>query len=98
LFAVQPAEVSKGKMAMKVIDYMAAGLPVVATPVGLPPALKDGENALYASTEDEWLEKLTLLIENAGLREKLGRAARKAMEEQHELKRSYALFKKINAL
>lgn len=66
-----------GKSGLKAIQYMAFGLPAVATAVGTTPRIiRDGENGLLVRTEDEWLEALERLIRDPDLRARLGTAAR----------------------
>ncbi|PKP21024.1 MAG: hypothetical protein CVU05_07735 [Bacteroidetes bacterium HGW-Bacteroidetes-21] len=95
LFAVENNDYSKGKMAMKVLDYMACGLPVVATPCGLSPYTENMKNILTANNEKEWVEKLNYLIENKNERERIGRQAQKCITDFHSLEGSYVLFKEI---
>ncbi len=69
---------SWGKCGLKIIQYQGVGVPVVCTPVGINKDLvEDGTNGLWAITPEEWEEKLSLLIENPGLREQMGREGRK---------------------
>lgn len=74
----------KGKCGFKLIQYMACGLPVVASPA---PANKEiilnNENGFIAYNENEWFYYLEKLIENADLRERLGNNARKRVEEYY---------------
>lgn len=66
-----------GKSGLKAIQYMAFGLPIVATDVGTTPLLiRDGENGLLVRTSDDWLEALEKLVRNPALRRRLGQAAR----------------------
>ena len=52
---------------------MAVGIPCVASPVGINKELiRDGENGFLATTEEEWYEKLSLLIENPEIRKRMG--------------------------
>ena len=75
---------SRGKCGFKIIQYMGVGLPVVCTPVGINrDAVEPGTNGFWAETMAEWIEKLTLLVENAKLREKMGTAGRKRMLERY---------------
>ena len=75
---------ARGKAAFKAIQYMAAGVPVVASPVGMnAEVIQDGVNGFLASTEGEWLQKLSLLVEQPDLRKKLGQAGRKTVEERY---------------
>jgi glycosyltransferase involved in cell wall biosynthesis len=77
---------SWGKCGLKIIQYQGVGIPVVCTPVGINRDLvEDGTNGFWASTPEEWEEKLSLLIENASLRERMGRAGRKKVLEHYTL-------------
>jgi hypothetical protein len=56
---------SRGKCAYKLLQYMAAGLPVIASPVGMNRSLiEHGRNGLLASSDDEWLAALERLLES----------------------------------
>jgi glycosyltransferase involved in cell wall biosynthesis len=69
---------SWGKCGLKIIQYQGVGVPVVCTPVGINKELvEDGANGFWAMTPEEWKEKLSLLIENPSLRERMGREGRK---------------------
>jgi glycosyltransferase involved in cell wall biosynthesis len=66
-----------GKSGLKAIQYMAFGLPVVATNVGMTPrVVRDGETGILVRTEEEWLEALERLIRDPDLRRRLGEAGR----------------------
>jgi glycosyltransferase involved in cell wall biosynthesis len=69
---------SWGKCGLKIIQYQGVGVPVVCTPVGINKDLvEDGVNGFYAMNPEEWEKKLSLLIEDSELREKMGREGRK---------------------
>lgn len=71
----------RGKCGCKALQYMGVGIPVVCSPVGMNAQLvQDGENGFLASSEDEWVEKLTLLINSVELRRSLGRSGRQTVE------------------
>lgn len=73
---------SWGKCGLKIVQYQGVGLPVVCTPVGVNRDLvEDGVNGFWAKTPVEWEEKLSILIEDALLREKLGKEGRKRVLE-----------------
>ncbi|MBP8604995.1 MAG: glycosyltransferase family 4 protein [Phycisphaerae bacterium] len=64
---------TRGKCSFKVLEYSASGLPVVASPIGTnPDHVIDGQTGYLVRTEQEWLEKLSLLIENPALRCQMG--------------------------
>jgi len=68
---------TRGKCGFKVLQYMAAGLPVVASPVGVQANyVRPEESGLHASGEEEWVEAIRRLAGDADLRERLGRAGR----------------------
>lgn len=74
----------RGKCGYKLIQYMACGLPVVASPVGInQKIIKHGENGFLASKEDEWIEAITLLIENPKLRKEMGLKGREIAEQEY---------------
>lgn len=73
---------TRGKCGMKALQYMGLAIPTVCSPVGVNSEIvRDGENGFLAASEDEWVEKLTLLLRSADLRERLGRAGRATVEE-----------------
>jgi len=77
----------KGKAGFKAILYMSMGIPCVCSPVGVnKEIIIDGVNSFLASTEEEWIEKLTLLITDPDLRKKLGLEGRKTIEERFSLR------------
>lgn len=66
-----------GKSGLKAIQYMAFGIPCVATNVGTTPMLiRDGENGLLVRTPEEWLPALERLLDDPELRRRLGEQAR----------------------
>ena len=73
-----------GKSGLKAIQYMAFGLPVVATNIGTTPRLINHlENGWLVKTDDEWIEALETLINDPNLRKQLGEAARKSVLENY---------------
>ena len=72
---------------LKVRQYMGVGVPAVASPVGvINEVIQDGVNGFLAATEDEWVEKLSLLIEDPVLRRTMGEAGRRTIEERYSAK------------
>lgn len=73
-----------GKSGLKAIQYMAFGLPTVATNVGTTPKIiQHLENGWLVKTEEEWVLALEELIKNPDRRRKLGEAARKTVLENY---------------
>ncbi len=76
-----------GKCGCKVIQYMGVGIPAVASPVGIHgKIINDGVNGFLADSDEEWIEKLSQLIENETLRERFGFMGRKTVEERYSVK------------
>ena len=74
----------QGKSPLKALQYSAAGLPFVASPVALDPArLEPGTCFLPASGEDEWLAALVRLVDDPALRARIGSAARRAVSHHY---------------
>lgn len=64
--------------------YLASGLPVVASPIGMNNVfLSHGERGMLAATVDEWVEAIRAFAESASLREQSGRAGRDFMERRY---------------
>ena len=68
---------ARGKCGYKLIQYMACGLPVVASPVGVNGEIvADGVSGLLATDLDQWATALTRLIGDPALRAAMGEAGR----------------------
>jgi glycosyltransferase involved in cell wall biosynthesis len=77
---------SRGKCGYKLIQYMACGLPVVASPVGVNAKIvKHGENGFLASTVGEWEKALGQLIADPHLRARMGAAGRALVAKEYSL-------------
>ncbi len=80
-------EWTRGKCGFKGLQYMGCGIPAVLSPVGVNvQIIEDGVNGFLAGGEEEWFDKLCRLVENAGLRERLGAAGRKTVEERYSVR------------
>ena len=76
----------RGKCGYKLIQYMACGLPVVASPVGVNAEMVEhGVNGFLAMTNDEWRDALTTLARDPALRRRMGRAGREKVEREYSL-------------
>lgn len=77
---------ARGKCGYKLIQYMACGLPVIASLVGVNAEIVEhGVNGFLASTEAEWRDALTSLLRDPGLRARMGAAGRKKIETHYSL-------------
>jgi len=78
---------TKGKCAFKIIQYMAVGIPSVASQVGMNlEVIKYGVNGFFASSDEEWIDRLSRLIENVDLRGSVGRNGRKTIEDRYSVR------------
>jgi glycosyltransferase involved in cell wall biosynthesis len=74
---------ARGKCGMKAIQYMAVGVPAVVSPVGANRTIvRDGASGFHATTEDEWVAALDRVLDDAGLRQRLGAAGRASVEAE----------------
>jgi glycosyltransferase involved in cell wall biosynthesis len=77
---------SRGKCGLKVLQYMAAGLPVVANPVGVHPEMvRHGETGFLAESAGDWVTAVRRLAADADLRRRMGRAGRRRVEERYSV-------------
>jgi glycosyltransferase involved in cell wall biosynthesis len=71
---------TRGKCGFKILQYQAAGLPVVASPVGVNTELvRDSVNGYHAVTVADWVEKLSALIKDKTIRTQMGQSAKQAV-------------------
>ncbi len=75
---------ARGKCGYKLIQYMACGLPVIASPVGVNcQIVEHGVNGFLAETLEQWQEALQTLLADAELRKRMGLAGREKVERQY---------------
>jgi glycosyltransferase involved in cell wall biosynthesis len=77
---------SRGKCGLKVLQYMADGLPVIANPVGVHnEMIRHGENGYLANSPAEWVEAIDTLAHDPELRLRMGRAGRQRVEQEYSV-------------
>jgi glycosyltransferase involved in cell wall biosynthesis len=77
---------SRGKCGLKLLQYMAAGLPVVANPVGMNRRMVlHGRTGLLASTPGEWADAIGRLAADPLLRRRMGTAGRRLVEQRYSV-------------
>lgn len=91
---------SKGKCGLKAVQYLAVGIPVVCSPVGTNrDIIEDGLNGYWASTDSEWMEKISKLVGDPPLRLQMGTAGRKRVEQGFSLdsasRKVFDLFRRL---
>lgn len=78
------AQWERGKCGYKLIQYMACGLPVVASPVGVnADIVEQGKNGFLASDPGQWQEAIRTLVMDAGLRRRMGDEGRRRVEQTY---------------
>ena len=75
---------SRGKCGLKVLQYGAAGLPVVANPVGVHPEMVvPGVTGFLPESTEDWIKALKTLSGDERARHNMGRAARQMIEARY---------------
>jgi len=87
---------TKGKGGYKLYLYMAAGLPIIASPVGVNfEIVEEGQNGYFAKNAQEWEDKLFKILSYFKLRESMGLNGRRMFEEKYSLKGAFQLLEKL---
>lgn len=77
IMPVEDGPWERGKCGYKLIQYMACGLPVVASPVGVNSKIvEEGVNGFLARTDEDWLKAFRILLTDRPLAERIGLAGR----------------------
>lgn len=87
----------RGKCGYKLIQYMACGVPVIASPVGVNrEIIEQGKNGKYADSIEEWNAVLRdMLGAGPDSREKMGTAGRARVEQWYSLQTQAPRFYKV---
>jgi glycosyltransferase involved in cell wall biosynthesis len=74
----------RGKCGYKLIQYMACGVPGIASPVGVnKEIIANGVNGYLAASKDDWLSAFRLLCTNAQARRAMGEHGRRMVEQRY---------------
>ncbi len=77
---------AQGKCGLKAILYMSMGIPCVCSDVGvIKEIVKDGVNGFLAKSKEEWLAKLSFLINDPQARKSMGLAGKLTVQEKYSL-------------
>jgi len=86
----------RGKCGYKLIQYMACGLPVVASNVGVNDGIvRAGLNGYIARNNDEWLNALSILLSDSVKRKRFGQAGRKCVEDFYCIQKTGPVFTQL---
>ncbi len=79
-------EWAKGKCGFKGLQYMAMEIPTIMSPVGVnTEIIEDGVNGFFATSEQEWFSVLCRLIDDAQLRNEIGKKGRQTVVERYSI-------------
>ena len=79
-------EWAKGKCGLKGLQYMALGIPTLMSPVGVnSEIIQHGVNGYLPSTEDEWVDIISKLVESKECRLKIGNAGRQTVVDKYSV-------------
>jgi glycosyltransferase involved in cell wall biosynthesis len=84
LMPIDDRPFSRGKCGLKILQYQAAGVPVVCSPVGAnTDIVRDGATGLYATGEASWTEAIVRLLADRPLASRLAEGARRRLEAEY---------------
>ncbi len=87
---------SRGKCGLKVLQYMASGLPVVANPVGIHlEMITQGVNGFLCKSPEEWVDAIRWLRDNPEKARNMGQAGRAVVEERYSIRAGFQAWAKI---
>ena len=78
---------TRGKCGYKLLQYFSAGVPAVASPVGVNSTIVSSERGMLASTPRDWDRALTTLAASCDIRRQMGCAARAFVEREFSYQR-----------
>ena len=82
------------KCGLKLIQYLAVGVPGIAAPVGVNSEILDNnQNGMAAQTTDEWLTALRLLTTHPEIRQQMGQRGRKTVEQKYSIQANYPILR-----
>lgn len=89
---------SRGKCALKVLQYMAAGLPVVSSKAGAnAEVIEDGVHGFLVTTPQEWAARITQLAGDDDLRHRMGEAGRRRAATDYSIEPVFARLRSVVA-
>jgi glycosyltransferase involved in cell wall biosynthesis len=77
----------KGKCGFKLIQYMASGIASIGSNIGAnKQIIEDGVNGYLAMEKEQWIQKISNLLEDKELRDQFSKAGRKTIENNYSIK------------
>jgi glycosyltransferase involved in cell wall biosynthesis len=82
-----------GKSGLKALQYMALGIPTVATAIGtIFRIIEDGKNGFLVRSKEEWKEKIKALLHNEELRRTMGENGRRTVESSYSIHANKSIY------
>lgn len=86
----------KGKSGLKALQYMALGVPAIATNIGCTDrVVQEGETGFLVKEHEEWIEKIIYLANNPNERKRMGGNGRQRVDNYFSIKANEALYLNI---
>jgi glycosyltransferase involved in cell wall biosynthesis len=93
LYPIPANEWSLGKSSLKALTYMAIAIPFVATAYGTNfRIMQQGVQGFMALSDEEWIDSIIKLIDDAELRKRMGKAGRKTVEDFYSVKANFSKY------
>ena len=87
LYPLDDSPWSRGKCGFKALQYLACGVPCVASPVGvLGDIVRPGETGLHARSQEEWVDACAALLSDPARRAAMGVRGRALVEERYSVR------------
>ncbi len=87
---------SRGKCGLKLLQFMAAGLPVLANPVGVQREIVgDGETGYHCDSPHDWIEATRRLMRDPSLRRRMGETGRQLVERHFSIDAMHAAWRTL---
>ena len=89
-------EWSRGKCALKALQYMSLGIPAICTDMGANrDVIEHGKNGFLAKRHEQWLEYFDKLIDDRNFREQLGKQAEVTVLKRYSMRKCAELFAEV---
>lgn len=86
----------KYKCGLKLIQYLALGIPGISTPIGINSEILEGNRVGRAATnDDEWQSAILQLLRDPPLRQQLGTAGRQLVETHYSIEGNLSRFEQV---
>jgi len=81
---------TRGKCGLKVLQYMAAALPIISSPTGVnAEIIEDGKTGFLPRNDEEWYRAARKLHANPALRDEMGQAGRRKVQREYSVEAVY---------